>query len=139
MVRFRDASKRYPDGTVALSGVTLEVPRGQFCVILGSSGAGKSTLLRAVNGLLTLSSGSVEVDGLPVAPKSLPAVRAKVGMVHQQFGLVGRATVLDNVRAGALREVSTARAMFGLFPERYRRKACMLLADLGLTEGHLYR
>src|SRR5262245_49152675 len=103
----------------------MEVPRGQFCVVLGSSGAGKSTMLRAVNGLVTLTSGEVFVDGTAVNPRSLAGVRAKVGMVHQQFGLVGRATVLDNVLAGALREVSTLRALFGLFPELHRRKACV--------------
>jgi phosphonate transport system ATP-binding protein len=52
---------------------------------------------------------------------------------------VGRATVLDNVLDGALREVSTLRAIFGVFPEGYRRKACALLEDLGLEETHLYR
>jgi phosphonate transport system permease protein len=139
MVRFEDASKRYPDGTVALRGVTFSLARGEFCVVLGSSGAGKSTLLRAVNGLVSLSSGRVVVDGLPVERSNLASVRARVGMVHQSFGLVARATVLENVLAGALREVSTARAMLGLFPERHRRKACALLADLGLTEAHLYR
>src|ERR1700730_6468247 len=112
MRRCRDATKRYPDGTVALRGVTLEVPRGQFCVILGSSGAGKSTLLRAVNGLVTLTSGSVEVDGIAVGPKTLDVVRAKLGMVHQSFCLTGRAAVLDNVLGGTLQRVSTARAMF---------------------------
>lgn len=139
MVRFEAATKSYPDGTVALRGVTFSLARGEFCVVLGSSGAGKSTLLRAVNGIVSLSAGGVVVDGLRVEPKNLAAVRAKVGMVHQSFGLVGRATVLDNVLAGALREISTPRAMLGLFPERYRRKACALLADLGLSEAHLYR
>lgn len=139
MVRFRQATKSYPDGTQALRGVTLQVPRGQFCVILGSSGAGKSTLLRAVNGLVTLTSGSVFVGDVEVTPRTLAAVRANVGMVHQQFGLVDRATVLDNVLAGALREVSTPRALLGLFPERHRRKACALLDDLGMSEAHLYR
>jgi phosphonate transport system ATP-binding protein len=139
MLRWRDAAKGYPDGTVALRGVTLEVPRGQFCVVLGSSGAGKTTLLRTVNGLVTLSSGSVTVDGMTVGPSTLDAVRARVGMVHQSFGLVGRTTVLANVLGGALREVSTLRALFGLFPESHRRKACALLADLGLEETHLYR
>jgi phosphonate transport system permease protein len=139
MVRFRDATKAYPDGTVALRGVSLEVSRGQFCVILGSSGAGKSTLLRSVGGLVTLTSGSVTVGGIPVGPKTLGAVRGQIGMVHQQFGLVGRATVLDNVLGGALRVVPTWRALLGLFPEFYRRRACVLLADVGLTEGQLYR
>ena len=139
MLHCRDATKRYADGTVALRGVTLEVPRGQFCVVLGSSGAGKSTLLRAANGLVTLSSGTIEVDSVPVAPPTLAAVRAKVGMVHQQFGLVGRSSVLQNVLGGALRQISTARSMGALFPEHYRRKACSLLEDVGLEEGHLYR
>src|SRR5215471_13906257 len=139
MVRFRAASKRYPDGTVALGEVTLDVPRGQFCVVLGSSGAGKSTLLRAVTGLTTLSSGSTEVDGITVAPKTLAAVRSKVGMVHQSLSLVGRATVLNNVLCGTLHQISTMRAMLALFPEPYRKKACVLLADLGLSEAHLYR
>jgi phosphonate transport system permease protein len=139
MLRCRDATKRYADGTVALRGVTLEIPRGQFCVLLGSSGAGKSTLLRAVNGLVTLTSGTIEVGGTLVAPDTLGAVRAKVGMVHQQFGLVGRATVLTNVLGGSLGQVSTPRALLGLFPEPHRRKACALLDDLGLEESHLYR
>jgi len=139
MLCCRDATKRYADGTVALGGVTLEVPRGQFCVILGSSGAGKSTLLRAANGLVTLTSGTIEVDGTLVAPRSLGLVRSKVAMVHQQFGLVGRGTVLDNVLGGALSKISTIRALFGIFPERYRRKACSLLDDLGLDETQLYR
>ncbi len=139
MLRCRDATKRYADGTVGLRNVSLDVPRGQFCVLLGSSGAGKSTLLRATNGLVPLTSGTIEVDGTPVAPRTLGIVRAKVGMVHQQFGLVGRATVLNNVLGGALGQVSTPRAMLGLFPERYRRKACSILDDLGLEERHLYR
>jgi phosphonate transport system ATP-binding protein len=139
MVRFTEATKTFPDGTSALGGVTLTVPRGQFCVILGASGAGKSTLLRAVNGLVTLTAGSVAVDGLLLSPRTLGQIRTRVGTIHQQFGLVGRATVLDNVLAGALHDVSTLRALFGMFPERYRRKACRLLADVGLSEAHLYR
>jgi phosphonate transport system ATP-binding protein len=139
MVRWRDATKTFPDGTVALRAVTLDVPKGQFCVILGSSGAGKTTLLRTVNGLVTLNAGSVEVDGTTVTPRTLGEARQKVAMVHQSFGLVGRATVLENVLDGALSRISTFRAMLGLFPERHRRKACALMQDLGLDEGHLYR
>jgi phosphonate transport system ATP-binding protein len=139
MVRWRDVTRGYPDGTFALRRVTLEVPRGQFCVVLGSSGAGKTTLLKTVIGLVVPGQGTVEVDGIAVSPATLAAVRAKVAMVHQSLSLVGRATVLDNVLDGALREVSTLRALFGVFPERYRRKACTLLDDLGLEETHLYR
>jgi len=84
MLRFHDATKRYPDGTVALQGITLEVPPGQFCVVLGSSGAGKSTLLRAVNGLVTLSAGSVELDGIPVGPRTLRAVSSPISTVAKR-------------------------------------------------------
>ena len=52
MIRFESLQKIWPDGTRAISEVSLEIPQGQFCVILGPSGAGKSTLLRAVNGLM---------------------------------------------------------------------------------------
>ncbi len=139
MLRFAKATKRFPSGLLAMDGVSLDVPEGQFCVLLGPSGAGKSTLLRAVNGLTELTSGRVEVSGVVVARETLRRVREQVAMIHQQFQLVGRLSVLTNVLAGALARVSTARAMLGWFPEELRRKACRLLADVGLEEEHLYR
>ena len=78
MVAFEAMTKRYADGLLALDGVSLRVPRGQFCVLLGTSGAGKSTLLRTVNGLVDATSGSVTVDGLRVAPRSLANCTASV-------------------------------------------------------------
>jgi phosphonate transport system ATP-binding protein len=139
MLRFTDVTKEFPGGLAALARVSLEVPRGQFCVVLGSSGAGKSTLLRAVNGLSPPTSGTVEVDGVVVTPKTLQRVRAEIATVHQQFNLVGRLSVLTNVLTGTLGRVSTARALLNWFPEVYRRKACSLLAEVGLEEEHLYR
>jgi phosphonate transport system ATP-binding protein len=139
MLRFTDVTKEFPGGFAALSRVSLHVPRGQFCVVLGSSGAGKSTLLRAVNGLSTPTSGTVEVDGVVVTPKTLQSIRTEIATVHQQFNLVGRLTVLTNVLTGTLARVSTARALLHWFPEAYRRKACALLAEVGLEEEHLYR
>jgi phosphonate transport system ATP-binding protein len=139
MLRFVDATKKYGSGPAAMDGVSLAVDRGQFCVLLGASGAGKSTLLRCVNGLTELTSGSVEVGGSTLGPRTLRKVRAEVAMVHQQFGLVGRLPVLTNVLTGALPQVSTFRSLLGWFPEELRRKACRLLADVGLEEEHLYR
>jgi phosphonate transport system ATP-binding protein len=139
MLRFTDVSKEFPGGFAALSRVSLDVPRGQFCVVLGSSGAGKSTLLRAVNGLSPPTSGTVEVDGVLVTPKTLQRLRTEIATVHQQFNLVGRLTVLTNVLTGTLGRVSTPRALVNWFPEAYRRKACVLLAEVGLEEEHLYR
>ena len=62
MIEFQNLAKIWPDGTQALSDVSLQVPRGQFCVVLGPSGAGKSTLLRAVNGLMRPTQGRIVID-----------------------------------------------------------------------------
>jgi phosphonate transport system ATP-binding protein len=129
----------YPDGTAALSGVSFEVPKGQFCVILGPSGAGKSTLLRCVNGLVRPSHGEVRIDGVAINARSLRDIRPSVGMIHQAFNLVGRASVATNVIAGALPKIGTLAAMAGVLPRHYRKKVCELVQDVGLSERHLSR
>ena len=139
MLAFESVEKRYPDGTVALARISFTVPMGQVCVILGPSGAGKSTLLRCVNGLVQPSSGRVCINGVPVDPQSLKDIRPSVGMIHQSFNLVGRASVAMNVIAGALPRVATLPALFGIFPQSYRSKACELVGDVGLSELHLRR
>lgn len=138
-VAFSGASKRFAGGAVALSDVTFDVPRGQVCALVGPSGSGKSTLLRAVNGLTQLSAGEVWVDGLRVEVANLRAVRRKVGMVHQDFGLVGRASVAENMIAGAVADIPTWRALLGLYPTTYQEKACALLRQVGLAPEHLTR
>ena len=102
MIKFHSLSKTWPDGTKALSDVTLEVPRGQFCVILGPSGAGKSTLLRAVNGLMKPSTGHVSIDGVTLSSSTERELRKRVAMIHQHFNLTGRMSVAANVLAGLL-------------------------------------
>ncbi|WP_296598694.1 phosphonate ABC transporter ATP-binding protein [Phenylobacterium sp.] len=138
-VAFIGASKRFPGGFEALAGVTFDVPRGQFCALVGPSGSGKSTLLRAVNGLTELTAGEVRVGGLSVSAASLPQVRRKVGMAHQDFGLVDRASVAENMIAGAVADIATWRALLGLYPVACRAKACALLAEVGLAPEHLAR
>jgi len=139
MLVFENVEKRYGDGTVALNGVSFAVPSGQFCVVLGRSGAGKSTLLRCVNGLVAPTDGRVLVNGEPVLPATLTRLRPRIGMIHQSFSLVTRASVARNVIAGALPAISTLRALTGLFPGIYRQKACALIGDVGLGEEHLTR
>ncbi|WP_425450081.1 phosphonate ABC transporter ATP-binding protein [Virgifigura deserti] len=139
MLAFDSVEKRYPDGTVALRSVSMQVPQGEFCVILGPSGAGKSTLLRMVNGLVAPTGGSIVVDGIPVEEKTLPRIRPRIGMIHQQFNLVLRSSVATNILSGALPAISTWRAVTHLFPERYRRRTCELVAAVGLGEEHLRR
>ncbi|MDR7152878.1 phosphonate transport system ATP-binding protein [Hydrogenophaga palleronii] len=139
MLSFKNIAKQFADGTRALHQVSLEIPRGQFCVVLGPSGAGKSTLLRMVNGLALTSEGSVAVDGVEVTPANLYALRPRIGMIHQQFNLVERSTVLANVLAGALPTVPLWRAVFNAYPLEVRRKAARLLHEVGLDQGQLSR
>jgi phosphonate transport system ATP-binding protein len=138
-IHFERLSKTWPDGTAALRDIDLAVPQGQFCVLLGHSGAGKSTLLRCVNGLEKPSRGEVLLDGQTVDRRSLPALRRRIGMVHQHFALVPRANGAANVMAGAVSALPFWRIATGLYPEPLKRKARDLLHAVGLEEAHLSR
>jgi phosphonate transport system ATP-binding protein len=112
------------------------VGRGEFVAILGPSGAGKTTLLRALNRLVEPTAGTVRIAGHPVtgaAPAALRAVRRQVGMIFQQFNLVRRLSVLDNVVAGRLGYVAPLPSVVGRFPERERALARDCLAQVGLA------
>lgn len=138
LLQFHEASKHY-DRAIAVDRVSLSIPAGQFCVLLGASGAGKSTLLKLINGLQHPTSGSIYFDGQPIQPRTLTQIQPRIGMIHQSFHLVPRLSVLDNVLTGALPRISTLAALLGRFPHSYQRKACRLLAQVGLGEEHLYR
>lgn len=139
MIEFQQLGKTWPDGTRALSDVSLTVPHGQFCVVLGPSGAGKSTLLRAVNGLVRPTEGRLTIDGIEFNAATERALRQRVAMIHQHFNLTLRMSVASNVLAGLLPVVSTGRALLGWFTPEHRRKACALLERVGLDPRHLRR
>lgn len=139
MLTFENVHVRFGSDTVAVKDVSLTVPRGEFCVVLGSSGAGKSTLLRTVNGLVRPNEGRVSVDDIEVINQTLKRVRSRVSMIHQSFNLVPRLSVLTNVLTGALLQVPLATSVLSLFPNQYRRKVCSLLHEVGLPEQILYR
>lgn len=122
--------------TTALGGVDLEVPAGQTLAVLGLSGSGKSTLLRCVNGLVSPTSGSVEVLGCDVVRargSELRQLRRQVGFIFQQFGLVGRLSVMENVLSGALGRVSFPRFGVLSYPRRLRVEALGYLDRVGLA------
>ena len=136
-IRFTDANIVYPNGTVGMKDLNLEIKPGEFVVIVGSSGAGKSTLLRAVNGLNRMTSGTVQVDGVTVPQKDgreLRVLRKRVGMIFQDFRLVKRLTVMSNVLIGRLAHVPGWRAMLNLWPAHDREVAMKALARVGITE-----
>jgi len=95
----------YPNGFEALSGLSVRIERGEMIAVVGKSGAGKSTLLRIMNRLLVPTSGRLTLDGMDITTAhggSLRRVRQRVGMIFQQFNLVTRLTVLQNVLVGVL-------------------------------------
>lgn len=104
-VEARGLTKTYPNGTQALRNVDLTINRSEFVVVLGPSGAGKSTLLRCMNRLVEPTGGEIHFMGeeiTHVSGRQLQRIRMRVGMIFQQFNLVRRLSVLENVLAGRL-------------------------------------
>ena len=100
MIVFNSVSKVYDTSTVALSDVSMQVPKGEFLLITGSSGAGKSTLLKLMYGELKATKGSVSVDDKDLSSlskKKLSLLRRRMGIVFQDFILLANRTILDNV------------------------------------------
>ncbi len=135
-----DLRKVYGRGVVALDGVSLAVRRGDFIVVLGPSGAGKSTLLRCLNRLAVPTAGRVLFHGRDVTRArgaGLRRLRQGAGMVFQQFNLVGRLSVLENVLAGRLRfarsPLAFAGSHVGVAGRAARRAAMDALASVGLA------
>ncbi len=93
LIEMRDVAKRFSNGTVALSGMSLSIRSGEFVSLLGPSGCGKSTVLRLIAGLLSYSAGSISVEGRPPGQGS-----EDIGFVFQDATLMPWATVFDNVR-----------------------------------------
>ena len=134
MVIVSKLKKVFPDGTVALDGISLKVEEGQFTVILGPSGAGKTTLLRSINGLVKPSNGDVTVDGIKVIDENYRKIRTLVGMVFQHFNLVGNLSVIKNVLSGSLGTHQKWWSNLFLFPKSYRIRALDLLDRVGLLD-----
>ena len=137
MISFRDVTVTYPTGTIGLDGVSLDIEPGEFVVVVGLSGAGKSTLVRTINGLVPVSSGTLEVDGVAVhaaSSRRLRELRSRVGMIFQSFNLVGRVSVLQNVLVGRLHATPVLRSLLGLFRESDREQAFQALERVGIVE-----
>src|SRR5256885_3507506 len=116
LLSLRDLTKVYPRGSRALDGVSLDVKKGEFVVLIGLSGSGKSTLLRCINRLVAPTSGSVQFDGIDVTHASrseIRRIRRRIGMIFQQFNLVKRGSVFSNVLAGKLGTRSIWRTIAG--------------------------
>lgn len=120
-----------------LKGIDFEVNGDDFLAIIGPSGAGKSTLIRCVNRLVEPTDGSIELLGQQVCalkPRELRMLRRDVGMIFQEFNLINRMSVMDNVLSGRLGYTGSVRSFFRHFPKEDVRKALMYLDRVGLSD-----
>jgi phosphonate transport system ATP-binding protein len=129
-------TKRYGT-TLALDDVSFVVDPGEFVALLGPSGAGKSTLFRCVTRLVAPDTGVVRVLGRDMSAlggQELRLARRDVGLIFQQFNLIGRLSAMDNVLAGRMGHASTLRVVLRQFTRADRQLALAALDRVGLLE-----
>lgn len=121
---------------MSLGGVSLEITPGETVALLGPSGAGKTTLLSLIDGRLRGWHGAANVLDRPLSPDRIQpgSERAEVGFVFQEFALVDRATVRQNVLNGRLGRTNTLRAFFGQFSKADMAAADRAIADTGIAD-----
>jgi phosphonate transport system ATP-binding protein len=136
-LRLENLRKEYVAGKPILKDISFEVKGRSSVAIIGPSGTGKSTLIRCVNKLIPPTSGKVFVSGENITVlqgKKLREARRKVGMVFQEFNLVERLSVMENVLCGRLGYVSPLRAWLRKYPQEDIDRAFDLLESIGLLE-----
>ena len=129
MIRFSNVKKTYPNGTQALKGLSFELKDGEFAFLVGPSGAGKSTILSLLTAEEPISSGSLMVNGYnlnTIKPRQVPYLRRSLGIVFQDFRLIAKKTVYENM-AFAMRVI-------GASPREMRRRIPYVLELVGLED-----
>ena len=135
MLRLKGLGKTYPTGDRALAGIDLDVPDGQVLALIGPSGAGKSTLIRCVNRLVQPTAGEAWLDDQELTrlgAGALRRARRRMGMIFQEYALVERLTVMENVLSGRLGYVGFWRSLLRRYPQADVDEAFRLLDRVGL-------
>jgi phosphonate transport system ATP-binding protein len=145
------ATKSFFAGTPVLKQINLMVAPGEMVALIGASGSGKSTLIRAIAGLITIDcpgrttgSGRITILGEPMQADgristSASRLRARVGVIFQQFNLVPRLSVLTNVCLGLLGQIPAWRGVLARFSQAEQQRAMRALARVGIAEQALKR
>ena len=152
ILEITDLQQSYSTIAPVLRGISLKVEQGEFVGIIGLSGSGKSTLLRCINRLVEATAGEIAapaalfgvasngkpIDVLKLNGNDLRQVRRKIGMIFQQFNIVKRLTVIENVLSGGLGYQSALRSTLRIFSHEEQRRALVNLKRVGLLE-HAYK
>jgi osmoprotectant transport system ATP-binding protein len=131
MIRFDHATKRYPDGTVAVDDLVLEAPTGQITVLVGPSGCGKTTSLRMINRMIEPTEGKIWLDDTDTASMPTHQLRRQIGYVIQHAGLFPHRTIVDNI--------ATVPLLLGTDKKEARSRAMELIERVGLDPAFAKR
>lgn len=138
VLEVRDLRVRYAASMPeVLAGVSFEIEANDFCAVIGASGAGKSTLIRCINRLVEPTSGKILLFGedvLSLGASDLRRMRRRIGMIFQEFNLVNRMSVMDNVLCGRLGYTGSFRSVLKLFPREDIDRALEILDRVGLSD-----
>lgn len=132
MIRFEHVSKQFPNGTLAVKSLDLEIEKGEFFVLIGPSGSGKTTTLKMINRLIELSKGWVRINGKIISDYDIHELRWDIGYVLQQIALFPHMTIAENIaivpelknwdKKRIHARVDELLEMVGLDPEEYRNR-----------------
>ena len=124
MIRIDSVTKRYPDGTVAVDRLSLEIPDRSITVLVGPSGCGKTTTLRMINRMIEPTEGTILIDGKDIMKQPVNTLRRSMGYVIQNAGLFQHRTIIDNI--------ATVPRLLGWSKDKARERARELMGRVGL-------
>ena len=136
LLKVSNVSKQYSNGIKALNDVSFEAEKGQFISVVGPSGSGKSTLLRTINRLIDVTHGNILFEDVQIEKlknNEIKKLRRKIGMIFQNYNLVERLSVIENVLHGRLGYKSLMSGVLGIYTEEEKERAFELLnkVDMG--------
>ncbi len=137
LLSIKNVSKKYNNGTEALKNVSFDVEKGEFISIIGPSGSGKSTLLRSINKMTDISEGSILFENQNIEKlkkKEINLVRREIGMIFQNYNLVERLTVIENVLHGCLGYKSVIAGILGIYSEDEKKEAFAFLEKVNMAK-----
>ena len=137
LLSVKNISKEYNNGITALKNVSFDVEKGEFISIIGPSGSGKSTLLRSINKMIDISQGSILFENRNIEKlkkKEIELVRREIGMIFQNYNLVERLTVIENVLHGRLGYKSVFTGILGIYSEDEKKEAFNFLEKVNMTK-----